>query len=142
MKLLGILLALAVSICSASAGRPLEIRGSPVSAAQVIDATHLQRHSKSEIEVVVVQQVRGSGLLTFHLNGRAIVKLAYADWTCLYLSPGRYRFGVVPSYNFGRSAFREMSADVSRNGQQVYRIFQSAGFTSSGGNAVYEISRY
>lgn len=142
MKLLSILLALAVTICSASARRPLEIRESPVSAAQVIDATHLRRHSNDELEVVVVQQVRGSGLLTFHLNGRAVAKLAYADWICLYLSPGRYRFGVVPSYNFGRANFWEMNADVSRNTQQVYRIFQSAGFTSSGGNAVYEISQF
>jgi hypothetical protein len=113
-----------------------------VSAAQVVDATLLRRHSKNEIEVVVVQQVPGSGLLTFHLNGRAVAKLAYADWTRLYLSPGRYRFGIVPSYNFGRSNFWEMTTDVSRNSRQVYRIFQSAGFTSSGGNAFYEISRY
>jgi hypothetical protein len=113
-----------------------------VPAAQVIDATHLRRHSNDEIEVVVVQQVRGSGLLTFHLNGRAVAKLDYADWICLYLSPGRYRFGVDPSYNFGRSGFWEMNADVSRSTHLVYRIFQSAGFTSSGGNAVYEISRY
>jgi hypothetical protein len=133
---------LAVTICSANARRPLEIQASSVSAAQVVDATHLRRHSNNEIEVVVVQQVPGSGLLTFHLNGRAVVKLAHADWTRLYLSPGRYRFGVVPSYNFGRSNFWEMTAEVSRNSQQVYRIFQSAGFTSSGGNAVYEISRY
>jgi hypothetical protein len=142
MKRLSILLALVVTVSTTSARRPLEIRKSPVSATQVIDATHLRRHSKEEIEVVVVQQAHGTGMLDFNLDGRAIVKLAYGDWTILYLSPGRYRFGVVPSNNFGRATSWEMNADVSQNNRQLYRIFQSAGFTSSGGNAVYEIALY
>jgi len=122
-------------------GRPIEFHASPVPSTQVIDATHLRRHAKDELEMVIVQQARGAGLLTFHLNGRAIAKLDYADWVRLYLSPGRYRLGVTPASNFGRGASVETSADVTAKTRQVYRIFQSAGFTSSGGNAVYEISR-
>ena len=101
----------------------------------------MQRHSNREIEVIVVQQARGGGLLTFHLNGEAVAKLAYADWVRLYLPPGRYRFGVAPSVNFGRATFWQTNAEVSPETRQLYRIFQSAGFTSSGGNAVYEIAR-
>jgi hypothetical protein len=48
---------------------------------------------------------------------------------------------VAPSPNFGRAIFWQMTAEVSPKQLQLYRIFQSAGFTSSGGNAVYEISR-
>jgi hypothetical protein len=140
MKRLCVLLVLFGTICDAPARRRLEIRASPVPSAQVIDATHLRRHSKGDIEVVIVQQAR-PGLLTFHLDGRAIAKLDYAEWIRLYLSPGRYRFGVVPSYSFGRGSSPEMKADVRANSRQTYRIFQSAGFTSSGGNAVYEVAR-
>lgn len=142
MKRLFIILGLAVSSCTTSQGPSIVIRASSVSAAQIIDATHLHRHTVDEIEVVVVQQVRGEGLLTFHLNGQPMAKLAPDEMIRFYLSPGRYRFGIAPSYNFGRSGFWEMNTDVSQNTKQVYRVFQSAGFTSSGGNAVYEISRY
>lgn len=140
MKRLCVLLVLFGAICDAPASRRFQIHASPVPSTQVIDATHLRRHSKDEIEVVIVQQAR-PGLLTFHLNGRAVAKLDYADWVRLYLSPGRYRFGIVPSYSFGRGSSPEMKADVRANTRQIYRIFQSAGFTSSGGNAVYEIAR-
>lgn len=130
-----------VPVYAVNAGRPIEFHALPIPSAQVIDATHLHRHAKDELEVVIVQQVRDAGLLTFHLNGRAIAKLEYADWVRLYLPPGRYRFGVTPSSNFGRGSSLESSAEVTAKTRQVYRIFQSAGFTSSGGNAVYEISR-
>lgn len=141
MKRLSVVLLLALTIGKASAGRHLEILPSPVASTQVINATNLRRHSKDEIEVVIAQQVRGSGQLTLNLNGQAVAKLGYADWVRLYLSPGRYRFGIVPSYSFGRGISPEMTADVSLNTRQLYRIFKSAGFTSSGGNAVYEIAR-
>jgi hypothetical protein len=104
-----------------------------------LDATHLQRHSNNEVEVIIVQQARGSGLLNFHLDGRPVAKLDYGDWMRLYLEPRHYRFGIAPS-NFGRAIFWQMTAEVSAKGPRVYKIFRSAGFTSSGGNAVYEIS--
>jgi hypothetical protein len=142
MKLRAILLVLAVTICSASAARRIEIHAAPVAASQVIDATHLRRHAKNEVEVSVVQQARGSGQLMFHLNGLAVAKLAYADWIQLYLPPGRYRLGVVPAHNFGRAGLWEMNVDLSGSKPRIYKIFQSSGFTSSGGNAVYEIAPY
>jgi hypothetical protein len=139
-KFLIILLALFAMIASANAKRRLEIKATPIPEAQVIDATHLRRTGREQVEVFVVQQAKGAGLLVFHLNGRATAKLEYADWIRLYLRPGRYRLGVSPSPNFGRATFWEMSADVTGKTEQIYRIFQSAGFTSSGGNAVFEIA--
>ena len=141
VRCLSVLLALLAMIASANAKRRLEMRASAIPDTQVIDATHLRRTGQEQVEVVIVQQAKGSGLLLFHLNGRATAKLAYGEWMRLYLQPGRYRFGVLPSPNFGRATFWEMSADVSGKATQVYRIFQSAGFTSRGGNAVYEIAR-
>lgn len=141
MKRLFILLVLCGTICDAPAGRRFEIHGWPVPSTQIVDATHLRRNSKDEVEVVIVQQAR-RGLLTLHLNSRAVAKLEYAEFIRLYLPPGRYRFGVAPSYPFGRGSSPAMKADVRGNTRQVYRIFQSAGFTSSGGNAVYEIARF
>jgi hypothetical protein len=140
-KFVGMLVAATLSSRSPLAARPIEIHAEPVSAAHAIDATHLRRHSKSEVEVVIAQQARGAGLLTFHLNGHPVAKLEYADWVRLYLLPGRYRFGIAPSPNFGRALFWQMKAEISSKTPHLYRIFQSAGFTSSGGNAVYEISR-
>lgn len=143
MKLPAVLLLLAIAISSASAARKrIEIHVEPVAASQVMDATHLRRHAKNEVEVTVIQQVRGSGQLMLHLNGLAVAKLAYADWIQLYLPPGRYRLGVAPAHNFGRAGLWEMNADLSGNKPRIYKILQSSGFTSSGGNAVYEIAPY
>jgi len=142
MKFPGVLLLLAVTICSASAAKRIEIHATPVAASQVMDATHTRRHAKNEVEISVVQQVRGSGQLMLHLNGLAVAKLAYADWIQLYLPPGRYRLGVAPAHNFGRAGLWEMNVDLSGNKPRIYKILQSAGFTSSGGNAVYEIAPY
>jgi hypothetical protein len=69
MKQISILLTLILTISSASAKKPpLRMRAFSVKEAQVIDATHLRRNSKDEIEVIVVQQA--AGLLTLHLNRR------------------------------------------------------------------------
>lgn len=140
MKRVTVLLTLILTIGTPNA-KPVEIRASLVPDSQVIDAAHFRRKTKGEIEVVVVQRARGAGLLTFHLNGRPTAKLGHAEAVRLYLAPGRYRFGVSPSYPYGGTGFWQMNADVSETTPQVYRIFKSAGFTSSGGNAVYEISR-
>jgi hypothetical protein len=140
VRTLAILLAVVAASSPAFAGKAIEIRESPISRNQVLDPTHLQRHSPSEVEVIIVQQARGSGLLSFHLDGRPVAKLDYGDWVRLYLEPRRYRFGVAPSPNFGRAIFWQMTAEIAPKSRQLYKIFQSAGFTSSGGNAVYEIS--
>jgi hypothetical protein len=141
VRTLAILLAVVAASSPAFAGKAIEIHESPISRSQVLDATHLQRHSTNEVEVIIVQQARGSGLLVFYLDGRPVANLGYADWVRLYLEPRRYRFGVAPSPNFGRAIFWQMAAEISPKSPQLYRIFKSAGFTSSGGNAVYEITR-
>ena len=107
---------------------------------QIFDASLTQRHSKNEVEVYIVQGASRQ-LLTFQLNGQPVVKLASGEAVVLYLNPSRYRFGVVPSHFSGDTFLWQTNADVSRNPPQVYLIFQSAGFTSSGGGAVYEIKR-
>jgi hypothetical protein len=142
MKTLLFVVALAVSGFTTSQSTPIVIRASAVPAARIIDGTHLHRRSNDEIEIVVVRQARAGGLLTFLLDRQPTAKLDHDEAIRLYLSPGRHRFGVVPSYYFGHSSSWEMTADVSRNKPQAYRIFQSSGFTSSGGTAVYEISNY
>jgi hypothetical protein len=139
VRTLAILLAVVAASSPAFAGKAIEIHQLPISRNQILDATHLQRHSSNEVELIIVQQARGSGLLSFHLDGRPVAKLDYRDWVRLYLEPRHYRFGVAPS-NFGRAIFWQMTAEVSPKSPHVYKIFQTAGFTSSGGNAVYEIS--
>jgi hypothetical protein len=141
VRILAILLAVFAASFPAFAGKQIEARESPISRKQILDPTHLQRHSNRDVEVIIVQQVRSSGLLSFYLDGQPVAKLGYADWVRLYLEPRRCRFGVAPSPNFGRATFWQMTAEISPKSSRVYKIFQSAGFTSSGGNAVYEITQ-
>jgi hypothetical protein len=115
------------------------VRVSSIPPLQIIDATHFHRRNAGEIEVVILRQAF-RGLLTFYLNGQPVAKLGQSEAIRLYLSPARYRFGVIPSSHFVLSSLWEMNADVTRDTPQFYRIFQSSGFTSSGGNAVFEIS--
>ncbi len=137
-RLLVILALTAVGVSSVHAQEGRKFTAIP--ADQVIDDSVVRRHSSAEVEISVLQAACGE-LLTFCLNGRAVAKLAGSQMVPLYLTPGRYRFGVVPSYNFGRGqGLQQMNADITREPRQFYRIFQSGGFTSSGGNAVYEVS--
>lgn len=137
MKWLLIALALAASSYPIS-GAPTA-RYSHIAPLQIIDATYSQRHNAGEIEVFILSQTSG-GLLIFYLNGQPVAKLEGGEFIRLYLSPARYRFGVIPYSHVVLSSMWEMKADVSRNSPRYYRIFQSSGFTSSGGNAVYEIA--
>jgi hypothetical protein len=104
-----------------------------------MDATHFHRRSGDEIEVIIVQQAQD--LMTFFLNRQPIAKLGQGEAMRLYLSPGRYRFGAILVVNWVLSPLAEMNANVTPDTRQLYRIFQSSGFTSSGGNAVFEISQ-
>src|SRR5438128_2536999 len=67
-----------------------------VPSGRIIDATHLHRRSADEIEIIIVREASGGGLLIFHLNRQPIAKLDAGEMIRLYLSPGRYRFGVMP----------------------------------------------
>jgi hypothetical protein len=138
MKRLLIVVVFAVTGCTTSE-RTVEVRVSSIPPLQIIDATHFHRRNAGEIEVVILRQA-GGGLLIFYLNGQPVAKLDRGEAIRLYLSPARYRFGVIPSSHAVLSSLWEMNADVTRDTPQFYRIFQSSGFTSSGGNAVFEIS--
>jgi hypothetical protein len=138
MKRLLIALVLAATVHPANGGAG-KVRYPFVSPLQIIDATHFQRRNAAEIEVFILSRTSG-GLLTFYLNGQPVAKLSGGEAIRLYLSPGRYRFGVIPFSHVVLSSMWEMNADVKRNAPRFYRIFQSSGFTSSGGNAVYEIA--
>ena len=78
--------------------------------------------------------------MTFQLDRKPLARLHRGEAIRLYLRPGRYRFGVVPMFNAILPSTSEVNADVRGPGPQFYRIFMSAGFTSSGGNAVYDIA--
>jgi len=107
---------------------------------QIVDATHLQRRSADDIEVVVLSQSGGSSLMTFQLNRRPIARVRQGEAILLYLSPARYRFGIIPYSHAALYSLSEITVDLTQNAPQIYRIFQSSGFTSSGGNAVFEIA--
>jgi hypothetical protein len=78
--------------------------------------------------------------MTFQLDRKPLARLHRGEAIRLFLRAGRYRFGAVPMFNAILPSTSEINADVRGAGRQVYRIFQSAGFTSSGGNAAYDIA--
>jgi hypothetical protein len=137
MKRLLIALVLAATVYPASGGAG-KVRYPFVSPLQIIDATYFQRHNAGEIEVFVLSQASG-GLLTFYLNGQPVAKLSGGEAIRLYLSPGRCRFGVIPSSHVVLSSLWEMNADVARNAPRFYRIFPSGG-RNSGWGAAFEIA--
>lgn len=105
---------------------------------QIIDTTHFHRRNAGEIEVIVLGRAPG-GLLVFYLNGHPVAKLTGGEVIRLYLSPGRYRFGVIPSSHVVLSPLWEMNAEVPRNGPRFYQIFPSGGH-NSGWGASFEIA--
>ncbi len=109
---------------------------------QVIVRDYFVRHTPAEIEVIVLRNRIYDGLITLSVNGRAIAKFAQGQAIRLYLRPGSYRFGVVPSYSWGGAHYNESRVEITPQPQrQLYVVYQSSGFTSSGGSAVYEVSR-
>lgn len=130
--------AVGVTGCAGGPGGKVLNLGS-VPDAQIIDGQYFSRHSTDETEVLVASNA-GGGLVTFCIQGNAVAKLDQGQAIRIYLRPGRYRFGVVPSW-FVRGSYWETNAEITAAAQQDYLIFQSSGFTSSGGSAVFEISR-
>lgn len=138
MRCFLILLALA-SAASAYGKDSAAVRLPAVPPDRIIDPSHSERRSREDIEVLIFNQ-HGVGLMTFQLNRKPVAKLRRREAIRLYLRPARYRFGVVPVFNATLPSTSEINAEVGGEGPQLYRIFKSAGFTSSGGNALYEIA--
>src|SRR5205085_12688221 len=107
---------------------------------RIIDAAHFHRRKVGEIEVIILTQ-ESAGLLTFYLDGQPVAKVIQGEAIRIYLSPGRYRFGIIPSSHVVLSSLWEMNADVAKNAPQFYRIFNSGG-RNSGWGASFEIAPY
>jgi hypothetical protein len=137
-RFLILLLALAIT-GSAFARDPGAARFRTVPPERISDPSYSERRTPGDVEVVIVNLGRG-GLMTFELDRKPVARLYRREALRLYLRPGRYRFGVVPVLYAILPSTSEIFADVRAERRQVYRIFQSAGFTSSGGNAVYDIA--
>ena len=104
----------------------------------MVDVRRLVRSDPKEREVVIINS--GAGMLMFHLDRRPVASVARREALRLYLLPGRYRFGVRPTSHALTPAMFEINAEVSDDDRQLYRVFQSSGFTSSGGNAALDIA--
>ena len=137
MKRLLMVLALAATGCTTSEGTGA-VRVPFVPPGQIIDATHFHRRNAGEIEVFILCQA-SEGLLTFYLDRQPVAKLSGGEAIRLYLSPGRHRFGVIPSSQVVLYSLWEMNADVARKGPRFYRIFPSGG-RNSGWGASFEIA--
>jgi len=110
-----------------------------IPAKQIIDASPLQRSSAEQVLIGVFAQA-GGGLFTFYLDRKPIAQLGRSQGILLYLGPGTHRFGVIPSSRTVLHTVWETKVEITKQSAgEVYRIFQSSGFTSSGGNAVFEI---
>ena len=115
---------------------------------RVSDATHFERRSAEEVEVVIAQlwpvmgaRARQNRLLAFQLNRKPVATFFAGEAVRLYLRPGRYRLGVIPTSNPHLHRVTEIEIQVTKGTRMLYRVFQSAGFTSGFGEAVFEFER-
>src|SRR5436190_18329600 len=95
MKRSLILLAL-IATGSFTNGAPGTVQVALVPPDRIIDAAHFHRRKVGEIEVIILTQ-ESAGLLTFYLDGQPVAKVIQGEAIRIYLSPGRYRFGIIPS---------------------------------------------
>ncbi len=110
-----------------------------VAADRILAPSFFQRRSVDDVEVIVKrdQGFSGSGTgIILHLDGKPIAKLGSGQIARLYLAPGRYLLGVIPTINVGSHSLQETEAVVTRGTSQIYRIH-----TSSGGSMTFQISR-
>ncbi len=146
VKKLVIFAALCAVACAASA-KPKRVYASPILPKQILDSTHLERHQADEVEIIVVREghpmrKRSSDQLIFQLDRKAIARLYQDQLIRFYLPPGRHRFGVIPASNPGLYRVSELEVEIGNGKSSVFRIFQTGGFTSSGGKDVFDIASY
>lgn len=129
--------AIALVGCSTTPTPTSEVK--PVSGSQIIASHYFRRSDTSQIEVLIKRDVGftggGSGIV-FHIDGKPVAKLGAGQGARIYLKPGKYLFGVLPTLNLGFNSLMETEADVSESVSQVYRIY--IGF---GGNNSVRIAR-
>ncbi|MEO5720399.1 MAG: hypothetical protein ABIR71_02885 [Chthoniobacterales bacterium] len=140
MRLLLVVVLALSRVAASSAAEKAPGRTVPlVAPSQIIDATHLNRRNPGEVEVVILNLATGKEM-TFQVERKPVAKIRSGHAFRFFLTPGRYRFGIIPTHQVPLTPYWEMRADVKGAATQLYRIFQSSGFTSSGGNASYEIA--
>jgi hypothetical protein len=118
--------------CSTTPTPTAEVR--PVSGSQILAANYFRRSDASEVEVLIKRDVgvtgMGSGII-FHIEGKPVAKLGAGQGARIYLRPGKYLFGVLPTLNLGANSLMEIEADVNSSVRQVYRIYISFGGNNS-----------
>jgi hypothetical protein len=130
-KLLGIVLILASPFllgCSTTPTPTADVKS--IAGSQIIAANYFRRTDASQIEVLIKRDVgftgSGSGII-FHIEGKPVAKLGAGQGARIYLKPGKYLFGVLPTLNLGFNSLMEIEAEVNANVRQVYRIYISYG---------------
>jgi hypothetical protein len=137
MKVLLIALAFVLSACATTPTPTAKAR--PVAAERILVPEYFHKRNPQDVEVIVKRDSGLSGAGTgiiLHINGKPIAKLASGEIARLYLSPGRYLLGVIPTINVGSHSLQETEAIVAADSPQIYRIH-----TSSGGDMAFHISR-
>jgi hypothetical protein len=136
-RLLLVAIAIVVSGCATTPTPTSSAR--PVPSDRLLAPQYFHRHDAGDIEVIVKrdQGLSGTGTgIVLHLDGKPVAKLASGEIVRLYLPPGRYLLGVIPTVNVGSHSLQETEAVVTPGSSQVYRIH-----TSSGGDMAFHISR-
>ena len=129
----------AIALCGCSTTPTPTSEMKPVSGTQIIASDCFRRADSSQIEVLIKRDVGftggGSGII-FYIDGKAVAKLGAGQGARIYLQPGKYLFGVLPTLNLGFNSLMETEADVNKSVSQIYRIY--IGF---GGNNSVRIAR-
>lgn len=118
--------------CSTTPTPTSEVR--PISGSQIIAASYFRRTDPGQVEVLIKRDVGftggGSGII-FFIDGKQVAKLGAGQGARIYLKPGKYLFGVLPTLNLGFNSLMETEADVNGSPPQVYRIYIGYGGTNS-----------
>jgi hypothetical protein len=137
IKLIAGLLTLLFVSCATTPTPTSTARSVP--ADRILASTYFHRREAQDVEVIVKRDQGLSGVGTgiiLHLDGKPVAKLASGEIARLYLPPGRYLLGVIPTINVGSHSLQETEAVVTQGSSQIYRIH-----TSSGGDMAFHISR-
>jgi hypothetical protein len=123
MKNLLLLALLIMTGCATTTTPSAEVR--LISDSQIIAPSYFQRSNAKQIEVLIKrdQGLIGSGTgVIFSIEGKPVARLGAGQGARIYLNPGRYLFGVLPTVNLGLSSIVEIEAEVNNSVRQVYRI--------------------
>jgi hypothetical protein len=139
MKITLLIGAIVVLLCGCATTPTPTSSARPVSADRLLAPQYFHRHDASDVEVIVKRDQGFSGTgtgIVLHLDGKPVAKLGSSEIVRLYLPPGRYLLGVIPTINVGSHSLQETEAVVTPGSSQIYHIH-----TSSGGDMAFHISR-